>query len=151
MELRVWLGASILHIDQPHTHRKIHIGHQKLLLEYLETDSLLISEADDGTVKLQKAHDLHRELPVSQLIEPKNWSQLWTEISYLISQTYTLECRLVNPMSLDESLIHKPPISGSMLGIPKSRNHRLRRLPGLLLFLGFYMWTTGSSLLIHDL
>lgn len=36
--------------------------------KHLETDGLQMSKAEDGTVKLESAHNLHTELLVSQLI-----------------------------------------------------------------------------------
>lgn len=47
------------------------VGYLILLLEHLETYRLPIPKANDGTVELERAHDLQRELPVRQVIDAK--------------------------------------------------------------------------------
>lgn len=61
-------AVSTLHLDHPYLQGEIHVGYHELLPKHLETDGLQMSQAEDGTAKLESAHNLHTELLVSQLI-----------------------------------------------------------------------------------
>lgn len=66
--LRVSLGTSILHVDKPYPHGEICVSYKKLLTKHLETDGVLLGEADDYLIQLERAHLLHCQLPVCHLI-----------------------------------------------------------------------------------
>lgn len=69
----------------------------------METDSLMMSLAEDGNVHLEKAHGLHRKFLVIQLIDAEKLIPALNrdKISYLISDTYPLNHRPVDTMPLN--------------------------------------------------
>lgn len=78
-------------------------------------------QADDCTVKLERDHDLPRDLLVCWLINTEELIPVLyrNKVSYLISETYGLEHHTIYLTHLHEPLVNEPLTAGFVLGIPK--------------------------------
>lgn len=94
----------------------------KLLTKHLEANGVIPAVANEGPVQLEGAHYLHSQHLLSHLINAKKLILILNRsaIMYLIGEAKWIEGQPADEVTLDEPLIHGPPIVHSMLGIRES-------------------------------